>query len=86
MKISIIIPTYNHLEDCLKPCLESIKIYTDLTDVEVIISANGCTDGTREYVDSLGAPFKLVWSDVATGYTKATNDGIKLQQASILSS
>jgi glycosyltransferase involved in cell wall biosynthesis len=23
-KYSIVIPTYNHLEDCLKPCIKSI--------------------------------------------------------------
>ena len=28
-KFSIIIPTYNHLDDCLKPCIESIIKYTD---------------------------------------------------------
>jgi len=77
-KYSIIIPTYNHLEDCLKPCLESIIKHTDLTNVEVIIVANGCTDGTRDYVHSLGHPFKLLWIDEPSGYTKSTNEGIKV--------
>lgn len=77
MKYSIVIPTYNHCDDLLSPCLESIKQYTDLTDVEVIVVANGCTDNTREYVTSLGEPFKLVWMDNAAGYTAATNAGIK---------
>ena len=75
--ISIVIPTYNHLEDCLKPCIESIKKYTDLAQAEIIIVANGCTDGTREYVQSLGGQFKLLWFDEGIGYTKATNEGIK---------
>jgi FkbM family methyltransferase len=78
MTYSIIIPTYNHCEDFLKPCLESIFRYTDLSDVEIIISANGCIDNTKAYVDSLPYNVKLVWSDTATGYTKATNDGIKV--------
>jgi FkbM family methyltransferase len=77
MKYSIVIPTYNHCSDLLKPCLESIVKYTDLSNVEVIVVANGCTDETREYVTALGSPFKLVWSDAALGYTKATNLGIK---------
>ena len=76
-KISVIIPTYNHLEDCLKPCLESMKQYTNFEDMEVIVVANGCKDGTREYVDSLGRPFRLIWIDEGLGYTKATNVGIK---------
>lgn len=77
MKISIVIPTYQHCDDLLKPCLESIKTYSDLSNSEVIVVANGCTDGTREYVESLGGPFKLVWMDAPAGYTRATNEGIK---------
>lgn len=77
LKYSIVIPTYNHCTDYLQPCLESIKKYTDLSTVEVIVVANGCTDGTREYVEGLGAPFKLIWRDEPLGYTRATNLGIK---------
>ena len=76
MKYSIIIPTYNHCEDLLKPCIESILRHTSLDNIELIIVANGCTDETREYVESLSFP-KLVWSDEAIGYTKATNLGIQ---------
>ena len=67
----------NHLEDCLKPCLESIIKNTDLSSVEVIVVANGCTDGTKDYVNSLGKSFKLVWIEEAAGYSRATNAGIK---------
>jgi len=77
MTVSIVIATYNHLEDCLKPCVESIKKYCNLENKEVIIVANGCKDGTREYVESLGKPFKLIWFDEATGAAKAYNEGIK---------
>ena len=53
-KISIIIPTYNHLEDCLKPCIESIIKHTILNDdIEIIIVANGCIDGTKDYIDNI---------------------------------
>jgi len=76
-KYSIVIPTYNHCNDLLKPCIESIQKYTDMADVEVIVVANGCIDNTNEYVESLGAEFKLVWIDDAVGYTRATNEGIK---------
>lgn len=77
MRYSIIIPTYNHCEDLLKPCCESIINYTDLSMVEVIVVANGCTDNTKDYVESLGNPFKLIWIDDPVGYTKATNEGIR---------
>lgn len=76
-KYSIVIPTYNHCDDLLKPCIESIFKYSDMSQVEIIVSANGCTDNTRDYVLSLGNNVKLLWSDEALGYTKATNLGIK---------
>jgi len=74
--VSIIIPTYNHLEDYLKPCIESIKTYTDLHDIEVIVVANGCTDGTEEYLKTLLAPFNYIISEEPLGFTAAVNDGI----------
>jgi len=78
MKYSVVIPTYNHCDDLLRPCIDTIKQYTDFSkgDIEIIISANGCKDNTKEYVESLGEPFKLVWDDNPTGYAAATNDGI----------
>jgi len=75
--VSIVVGTVNHLEDCLKPCLESVLKYTNLEDKEVIVVANGCTDGTREYVESLGKPFKLVWFDNPIGPGGFCNEGIK---------
>jgi GT2 family glycosyltransferase len=62
----------------LKPCLESIINTTDLTTTEIIVVANGCgDDGTKEFVESLGESFKLMWFSESLGYTKSTNEGIK---------
>ena len=86
MKYSVVIPTYNHCDDFLKPCLESIFKYTDMKDVELIISANGCTDNTRSYLESLlyqfhsigfGNHLKVIWVDQPLGYPRATNAGIQ---------
>lgn len=77
-KYSVVIPTYNHLDDCLKPCLESLIKHTNLDNMEIIVVANGCKDNTAQYVDSLGHPFKLLWFDEGLGFTKATNEGIKV--------
>ncbi len=77
MKYSIVIPTYNHCDDLLKPCIESIIANTDLSETEVIIMANGCVDNTVEYVKSLGFPFKLIHHKDQLGYTKATNLGLQ---------
>jgi hypothetical protein len=77
IKYSIIIPVYKNFEECTKPCLESIIQTTDLSNVEVIVVANGCDDdGTKEFVESLGDRFILIWFDEPLGYTKATNIGI----------
>jgi len=76
-EVSIVIPTYNHCDDLLKPCIEGLIKHTDLSKVEVIVVANGCKDNTKEYVQSLGHPFVLIWEDEGLGYTKATNLGIK---------
>jgi len=87
MKYSIVIPTYNNCEQYLKPCIDSIIKYTNLKTVELVISANGCTDNTKIYLDYLQSAFdslglhnhlKVVWNDSALGYPKATNDGIKV--------
>ena len=77
-KYSIVIPTYNHCDDLLRPCIESIQEFTDLENVEIVVVANGCVDNTKEYLDSLGSLVKVVWSDQGLGYTKATNEGIKV--------
>ena len=87
MKYSVIIPTYNHCDDLLKPCIDSIFKYSFITDIELIVSANGCVDNTREYLtslkekyDSLGlnANFKIVWNDQPLGYSRACNAGIEV--------
>ena len=85
MKYSIVIPTYNHCEDLLKPCVESIFQYTDMADVELVISANGCVDSTRDYLNSLqdgvATHLKVVWHDKPLGYSAATNAGIQASTA-----
>lgn len=86
MKYSIVIPTYNNCDKYLKPCIESIFKWTDMENIELIVSANGCTDGTRWYLDGLrhqfesigfGKHIKIVWNDKPLGFSKATNEGIR---------
>lgn len=85
MKYSIVIPTYNHCDDLLKPSVDSIFKNSNIEDIELIISANGCTDNTKEYLDELREIFdylglskhlKIVWNEKPLGYAKATNAGI----------
>ncbi|MFA6971366.1 MAG: glycosyltransferase family 2 protein [Gallionella sp.] len=80
--VSIIIPTFNHLEDALKPCLKTVFKYTTFADTEVIIVANGCTDGTEAYIQSIidngyGKQVKLLSFPKPLGFAKAVNAGLK---------
>ncbi len=83
-KYSIVIPTYNNCEKYLKPCIDSIIKYTEINDIELIISANGCTDNTRAYLDYLATAIPnlyVVWSKEPLGFAKATNKGICVSKA-----
>ena len=93
MKYSIVIPTYNHCNDLLKPCVESIFKYTDVTNIELIISANGCKDETLAYVTELQGHYallgisenlKVVWNDAALGYSRACNAGIEVATTDLI--
>ena len=81
MKYSIVIPTYNNCEKYLKPCIDSIIKHTDMENVELIVSANGCTDNTKAYLDYLKTAIPnldVVWNYNAVGFAKAVNAGILL--------
>lgn len=86
MKYSIVIATYNHCDDLLKPCVESIVKYTNLEDIELIIVANGCTDETQEYLQYLDSyfsrttvgSFKYLFFQEPLGYAKANNKGLEV--------
>jgi FkbM family methyltransferase len=83
-KFSIIIPTFNHCDDLLKPCLESLIKYTNLDNIEIIVVANGCIDNTKEFVESLGSPFILLWFDEPLGYPRAINAGVKSSKSDFI--
>jgi SAM-dependent methyltransferase len=52
-----------------------------MTDIELVISANGCTDNTDAYLLYLQTAIpncKVVWNDFPLGFAKAVNEGIKV--------
>jgi GT2 family glycosyltransferase len=78
MKVSIIIPTYNHFSDLLRPCLESVEKYTDLSNKEIIVVSNGSIDETVPYVEfkkRSNLPYKLLEFPRPIGFPKANNIG-----------
>ena len=79
-KYSVVIPTYNNCEKYLKPCIDSIIKYTEMTDIKLVISANGCTDNTKAYTDYLLTVFPhitVIWNEKPLGFSKACNVGIE---------
>ena len=81
MKYTIVIPTYNNCEKFLKPCIDSIIKYTDMNQVQLVVSANGCTDNTLAYLRYLSTAIpvlELVWNPEPLGFSKAINEGIKI--------
>ena len=81
MKYSIVIPTYNHCEKYLKPCIDSIIKHSNMDDVELIVSANGCTDNTLDYLTYLKTAvpnLHTVWNVSPLGFAQATNNGIRI--------
>jgi 2-polyprenyl-3-methyl-5-hydroxy-6-metoxy-1,4-benzoquinol methylase len=52
-----------------------------MTNVELVVSANGCKDNTKAYLDYLQTAvpnLQVVWSNEALGFPKAVNNGIKV--------
>lgn len=83
MKYSVIIPTYKHLDDLLKPCIKSLIEYTTLNeDIEIFVVANGCgQDGTKEYMEAICkeyTSFKFLEYEDPLGYAKSNNKAIEI--------
>ena len=71
---SIAIPSYNNL-DYLKLTIDSLKKNTVL-EYEIIVHVNCGSDGTKDYLDSLGISYTL--SNVNIGLCSAINKVVKL--------
>jgi hypothetical protein len=77
MKISVVIPTYTNFTG-LKACIKTMEQFTDMRDIEVVISANGAPPETHDFIFALPDNYKVVWDDNPLGYSKACNAGIRV--------
>jgi glycosyltransferase involved in cell wall biosynthesis len=84
MEASVIIPTYNRLEQ-LHRCLEALSCQTyPATDFEVVVIVDGSTDGTIEMLAGLSAPFSLrVILQSNAGQPSALNRGLAVSAGRI---
>ena len=60
----------------MRACVESIIRFTDISQAEIILVANGAPEETRQLASEFH--LKLLWSNEAIGYTRACNEGMKV--------
>lgn len=77
MKTSIIIPIYNKKEYTQK-CLESIFEFGSANPFEIIVVDNNSTDGSAEYIKSLGKEIVQIRNNKNLGFAKACNQGARV--------
>lgn len=88
-KVTIIIPTKDHVDD-LKLCLNSILKYTSkTTDFEIIVVDNGSKEnGTlnvfEQYKKKLGDQFKVLTLDIPFNYSTLNNEAVKMAKGDYL--
>jgi GT2 family glycosyltransferase len=83
MKVSFIIPTYNTLAITTK-CLDTLRSTVDLENHEVIIIDDVSTDGTREYLQTLPPPFKVILNASNQGYGRNCNQAARAATGDLL--
>lgn len=77
IKLSIVIICWND-HKVVGDCLKSIYEQTRQCDFEVIISDNGSSDGSVEYIRACFPKVRIVENGANLGYAKANNAGIQV--------
>lgn len=70
--ISFLIPLHNGLS-YTRACLQSLEQTVSLKDHEVILVDDASTDGTREYVGRLTAPYRVLRNETRRNYAASMN-------------
>ena len=76
MKLSIVIICWNDLK-VITDCLRSIFDGTHSTEFEVLVSDNGSTDGSVQFVRENYPAVKIVENGANLGFAKGNNAGIR---------
>jgi GT2 family glycosyltransferase len=78
MTLSIVIANWNTRE-LIKQCIESIISTAGAgLEFEIIVIDNASSDGSAEYLDSLGNKIIYIKNNENAGYSKACNQGMKI--------
>jgi GT2 family glycosyltransferase/SAM-dependent methyltransferase/tetratricopeptide (TPR) repeat protein len=71
---SIIVPVWNRLA-MTRDCLTALSQIQDQPEYEVIVVDNGSTDGTQNFLHSLGGDVQVILNKENLGFAKACNQG-----------
>lgn len=80
---SIIIPVHNQLH-YTKNCLDGLFKTIDLLKTEIIVINNASSDGTEEYLKSLGNKVKVITNQENLNYSIINNQGAKIASGKYL--
>ncbi len=86
-KASILVVTYNGLNEATIPCLDSVFERTTHPDFEVVVVDNASTDGTPEHLSALvlrEPRLKVVLNRKNRGFAGGNNDALREASGEIL--
>lgn len=79
-ELSVIFVNWNGGE-LLRRAVESVERFPPSVPFEIVVVDNASTDGSREWLRSLGSRVRLVENEENLGFSKANNQGIRTSAA-----
>ena len=84
---SIVVLSYNGLEEVTRPCIESIMKNTPLGTYELVLVDNASADGSAAYFEALRAQYDhvtLCINQQNKGYAGGNNDGMRVAKGAYI--
>lgn len=85
--ISVVVLTYNNLNETTKPCIESILSNTTKGIYELILVDNASSDKTAKFLEKMAHEYnhvKIKLNTTNKGYAAGNNDGIEMASGDIV--